>query len=177
MSRTPPLLLQDGTLGLRPPEPSDTEAYLAFRNDLGAAGDLIGFVRGVPAHKVKEWIATIDNRATVTLTAVLLPDQRPIGYVNIYDLEPVSGTCEMGLAVFAAQDRGKGHGRRMIELTLGYLRDWLNIRKVSMTVLADNAAAIALYKKCGFEIEGTLKDQYFIDGAYRSALLMAKFLR
>jgi RimJ/RimL family protein N-acetyltransferase len=29
---------------------------------------------------------------------------------------------------------------------------------------------------CGFEVEGTLKDHYFIDGRYRSALLMAKFL-
>jgi diamine N-acetyltransferase len=177
MSRTPPFLLQDGILGLRAPEPGDTDAYLAFRNDLGAAGDLIGFVRGVPAHKVREWIANIDNRTAVTLTAVLLAEQRPIGYLNVYDLEPVSGTCEMGLAVFAAEDRGKGYGRRMIAMMLDYLRDWLNMRKVSMTVLADNKAAIALYEKCGFTVEGTLKDQYFIDGAYRSAQLMAKFLR
>lgn len=177
MSRTPPLLLQDGTLGLRAPEPGDAEAYLAFRNDLGAAGDLIGFVRGVPAHKVKEWIASIDNRATITLTAVLLSEQRPVGYVNVFDLEPVSGTCQMGLAVFAAEDRGKGYGRRIIEQVLAYLRDWMNVRKVCLTVLADNEAAVALYRKCGFAIEGTLKDQYFIDGAYRSAVLMARFLR
>jgi len=177
MSRMPPHLLQDGILGLRAPEPSDADAYLAFRNDLGAAGDLIGFVRGVPAHKVREWIAGIENRATITLTAVLLSEQRPVGYVNVYDLEPVSGTCEMGLAVFAAEDRGKGYGRRIIGLTLDYLRGWLNIRKVSMTVLADNKPAIALYEKCGFAVEGTLKDHYYIDGAYRSALVMAKFLR
>lgn len=177
MSRMPPHLLQDGILGLRAPEPSDTDAYLAFRNDLGAAGDLIGFVRGVPAHKVREWIATIDNRQTITLTAILLAEQRPVGYVNVYDFDAVSGTCAMGLAVFDAQDRGKGHGRRIIALTLDYLRDWLNLRKVSMTVLADNKPAVALYQKCGFAIEGTLKDQYFIDGSYRSALLMAKFLR
>ncbi len=177
MSRKPPLLLQDGTLGLRAPEPGDTDAYLAFRNDLGAAGDLIGFVRGVPAHKVKEWIATIDNRATVTLTAVLLADQRPVGYVNVYDQDTVSGTCQMGLAIFAPQDRGKGYGKRIIQLMLDYLRDWLNMRKVSMTVLADNKPAIALYETCGFVPEGALKDQYYIDGAYRSALLMAKFLR
>lgn len=177
MSRMPPHLLQDGILGLRAPEPSDADSYLAFRNDLGAAGDLIGFVRGVPAHKVKEWIAGIENRETVTLTVVLLAEQRPVGYVNVYDVEPVSGTCEMGLAVFAPEDRGKGYGRRIIDLTLDYLRDWLNIRKVSMTVLADNKAAIALYEKCGFAVEGTLRDQYYIDGAYRSALVMAKFLR
>ena len=177
MSKPSHYLLQDGTLGLRAPEPGDTEAYLTFRNDLGAVGDLIGYVRGVPRHKVAEWIASIDNRAGITLTAVLLPDGRPVGYVNVSDLETVSGTCRIGLAVFAAADRGKGYGKRILDLTLGYLKEWLNIRKVSLLVLADNKAAIALYQKCGFVTEGTLKDEYYLDGQYRSALIMARFLR
>lgn len=170
-------LLQDGAIGLRAPEPGDTDAYLAFRNDLGAVGDLIGYIRGVPRHKVAEWIAAIDNRAGITLTAILVPGGRPVGYVNVSDLETVSGTCRIGLAIFSAADRGKGYGRRIMDLTLGYLREWLNIRKVSLTVLADNKAAIALYEKCGFAVEGTLKDEYFIDGGYRTALIMARFLR
>ena len=177
MSAQPRYLLQDGTLGLRAPEPSDTEPYLAFRNDLGATGDLIGYIRGVPRHKVAEWIATIDNRGGITLTAVSLSDGKPIGYVNVSDLETVSGTCRIGLAVFAAADRGKGYGKRILALTLGYLKEWLNIRKVGLTVLADNKAAIALYEKCGFITEGTLKDEYYLDGQYRTALIMARFLR
>lgn len=170
-------LLQDGTLGLRAPEPGDTDAYLAFRNDLGAVGDLIGYIRGVPRHKVAEWIATIDNRAGITLTAVLLSEGGPVGYVNVSDMETVSGTCRLGLAVFSASDRGKGYGRRIMDLVLAYLREWLNIRKVSLTVLADNKAAVALYENCGFVVEGKLKDEYFIDGSYRTALIMARFLR
>lgn len=170
-------LLQDEVIGLRAPEPADTEAYLAFRNDLGAVGDLIGYIRGVPRHKVAEWIATVDNRAGVTLTAISLSDDRPIGYVNVGDIDAVSGTCRIGLAVFSSADRGKGYGHRIMELVLGYCREWLNIRKISLVVLADNKAAVALYEKCGFVAEGTLKDEHFLDGRYRSALLMARFLR
>lgn len=170
-------LLQDGVIGLRAPEPADTDAYLAFRNDLGAVGDLIGYIRGVPRHKVAEWIATIDNRGGVTLTAVSLSDNRPIGYVNVDDIDAVSATCRIGLAVFSPADRGKGYGRRIMDLMLGYCREWLNIRKVCLTVLADNTAAVALYEKCGFAVEGTLKDEYFLDGSYRTALAMALFLR
>jgi len=177
VSKQSQYLLQDGTLGLRAPEPGDTEAYLAFRNDLGAVGDLIGYVRGVPRHKVAEWIATIDNRAGITLTAVLLSEGRPVGYVNVGDFETVSGTCRIGLAVFSAADRGKGYGKRILDLTLGYLKEWLNIRKVSLIVLAGNKAAVALYEKCGFVTEGTLKDEYYLDGQYRTALIMARFLR
>lgn len=176
MSQPHPLLLQDGTLGLRAPEPEDAGAYQAFRNDLGAIGDLIGYVRGVPRHKIAEWIAKIDNKNTLTLTAVLLSDNRAVGYVNVGEIDQTAGTCQMGLAVFSPEDRGKGYGGRIMRLTLDYLRDWQKVRKVSLTVLLDNQAAIALYRMCGFEVEGTLKDQYFIDGRYRTALLMAKFL-
>jgi RimJ/RimL family protein N-acetyltransferase len=177
MTAKPGYLLQDDVIGLRAPEPADTEAYLAFRNDLGATGDLIGYIRGVPRHKVAEWIATVDNRAGVTLTTVDLSDSRPVGYVNVSDIDAVSGTCRIGLAVFSPADRGKGYGRRIMDLMLGYCREWLNIRKVSLVVLADNKAAVALYEKCGFAVEGTLKDEYFLDGRYRSALIMARFLR
>ncbi len=177
MTSRPQYLLRDDVLGLRAPEPGDTEAYLAFRNDLGAIGDLIGYIRGVPRHKVAEWIATIDNRAGITLTAATLSDGRPVGYVNVSDIETVSSTCRIGLAVFSEADRGKGYGRRVMDLMLGYLKEWLNIRKVSLIVLADNKAAVALYEKCGFAVEGTLKDEYFIEGTYRTALIMARFLR
>lgn len=176
MSQPHPYLLQDGVLGLRAPEPEDADAYQAFRNDLGAVGDLIGYVRGVPRHKIHDWIAKIDNKESLTLTAVLIGENRPVGYINVSEIEPLAGTCRIGLAVFAPEDRGKGYGGRMIRMILDYLRDWLKVRKVSLIVLLDNQAAVALYRMLGFEVEGTLKDQYFIDGRYRSALIMAKFL-
>jgi diamine N-acetyltransferase len=97
--------------------------------------------------------------------------------VNVSDIDAISGTCRIGLAVFAPADRGKGYGRRIMDLMLGYCREWLNIRKVNLIVLADNKAAVTLYEKCGFVVEGTLRDEYFLDGRYRTALTMARFLR
>lgn len=176
MKRQYPLLLQDDILGLRAPEPCDTDAYQALRNDLGSVANLIGYVRGLPQNKIAEWIANIDNKIALTLTAVLLSDHRPVGYVHVGDIEPMGATCHIGLAIFVPADRGKGYGGRVLRLTLNYLRDWLKIRKVSLRVLVDNHAAISLYRQFGFEVEGTLKDQYFIDGRYRSVLLMSKFL-
>jgi RimJ/RimL family protein N-acetyltransferase len=45
--------------------------------------------------------------------------------------------------------------------------------RVELTVHADNARAIALYEKVGFETEGTLKDAVRIDGRYKDLILMA----
>lgn len=176
MERQYPLLLQDEILGLRAPEPCDTDAYQALRNDLGSVANLIGYVRGLPQNRIAEWIANIDNKVALTLTAVLLNDHRPVGYVHVGDIEPTAGTCYLGLAIFVPADRGKGYGGRILHLTLDYLRKWLKIRKVSLRVLVDNDVAISLYRRFGFDTEGTLRDQYFINGSYRSVLLMAKFL-
>ncbi len=176
MHQTVPLLLRDDTIGLRAPERCDTECYQALRNDLASVANLIGFVRGLSQGRIEDWIANMDNRVAVTLTAVLLSDHRPVGYVTIGEIEPMAATCHMGLAVFGPEDRGKGYGGRIMRLTLDYMRDWLKVRKATLRVLLDNQTAVSLYQKLGFEIEGTLREHHFIGGQYRDVLLMAKFL-
>jgi putative acetyltransferase len=47
---------------------------------------------------------------------------------------------------------------------------------LQLRVTTDNAAAIALYRKCGFVIEGVLYAAALIDGRYYDDLEMAKLL-
>jgi ribosomal protein S18 acetylase RimI-like enzyme len=42
-----------------------------------------------------------------------------------------------------------------------------------LTVRENNANAIELYKKAGFEIEGLLRDAIQVEGAYENQILMA----
>lgn len=46
------------------------------------------------------------------------------------------------------------------------------IKKLNLAVLENNVAAIQLYKKNGFEVEGRLKKDFFIDEQYYDAILM-----
>jgi len=48
------------------------------------------------------------------------------------------------------------------------------IHRTELTVRKDNARAIHLYHKMGFEIEGTKRDSLFVDGVYVDELYMAK---
>lgn len=49
------------------------------------------------------------------------------------------------------------------------------ITKITLNVLETNEKAIALYKKLGFEIEGTLRnDKILSDGKYYNTIVMGR---
>lgn len=51
---------------------------------------------------------------------------------------------------------------------------WLNLSRLELEVQVDNEAAIRLYKKFGFEIEGTLRKYTYRDGEYVDVFAMAR---
>ena len=60
--------------------------------------------------------------------------------------------------------------REMIEMC----DNWLRVDRIELTVFVDNAPAIKVYKKYGFEIEGTGKKYALRNGEYVDAYYMAR---
>ena len=52
--------------------------------------------------------------------------------------------------------------------------NWLNLQRLELTVFTDNEPAVRLYKKSGFEIEGTLRRHIFRAGKYVDVYSMAR---
>ncbi len=71
--------------------------------------------------------------------------------------------------------RFKGFGRQLFEQLLLWAKEQSIIR-LELTVLCNNPAAIALYQKYGFEIEGTKRRSLLIDGEYEDEYYMSKLL-
>jgi RimJ/RimL family protein N-acetyltransferase len=68
--------------------------------------------------------------------------------------------------------RGQGIGERLIRRTLDAARAF-GLHRVELTVRENNAGAIELYKKVGFEVEGLLRDAVRVDGVCEDVVLMA----
>ncbi|MDX2248493.1 MAG: GNAT family N-acetyltransferase [Bacteroidia bacterium] len=51
-----------------------------------------------------------------------------------------------------------------------------NIRRMELLVLTQNKPAISLYRKMGFQIEGTKRESYLLNGEYLDEYLMSKLL-
>jgi len=69
---------------------------------------------------------------------------------------------------------GKGVGSALMGAMVDLADNWIGYRRLELTVYTDNAAALALYRKFGFDIEGTLRDYSFRDGRYVDAYTMAR---
>jgi putative acetyltransferase len=80
---------------------------------------------------------------------------------------------EIGMAV-RDDWQGKGVGTALMEAALDLADNWLNLTRIELSVYTDNAAGIALYKKFGFEIEGTHRRYAFRNGEYVDAYSMAR---
>jgi ribosomal protein S18 acetylase RimI-like enzyme len=105
---------------------------------------------------------------------VAVDDGRVVGWCDInpktHETLRHSGVLGMGVA---ATHRGRGVGSALLRATL-QAASARGITRVELVVRADNAAAIALYERHGFELEGRLRDYLFIDGRAFDALQMAR---
>ena len=81
-----------------------------------------------------------------------------------------SGVLGMGVA---ASHRRRGVGSALLGTTLEAAAA-KGLWRIELVVRADNAAAIALYERHGFELEGRLRDYLVVDGRAHDALQMAR---
>ena len=62
----------------------------------------------------------------------------------------------------------------MLRAALDLAGNWLGLSRIELRVYTDNAAAVALYEKFGFEIEGAHRRYAFRNGRYVDAYSMAR---
>ena len=69
----------------------------------------------------------------------------------------------------------KGYGTDAMKTLISFIFDSMNINKVRLSTFSFNERAIKSYKKCGFTVEGVLKNEIFKDGKYYDEIIMSIF--
>ncbi len=106
---------------------------------------------------------------------VALAQGHVVGHCSLWKNERVRLAHSGSLAMGVAQPwHGKGIGSRMMAAVLDVADNWMALRRVELTVFIDNEAALALYRKFGFEIEGELRDYAVRDGRLVNVYTMAR---
>ncbi len=162
---------------LRALEPSDIgEAYVGWLNDpevtrfLGA-----GKFPTTPAS-LRRSLARFQDPATDLIFAIVdRTTERHIGNVTLNHINWIARTADTGLMIGCKECWGKGCAFEAWTLLLEYAFDRLGLRKIIAGAVDGHAGSLAVLKKLGFRVEGVLRGEYLIDGAYRDAIRLGLF--
>ncbi|MDR3190866.1 MAG: GNAT family N-acetyltransferase [Lactobacillaceae bacterium] len=83
-------------------------------------------------------------------------------------------TLSMGI-VISEQARNQGLGKQLINWLKAYAKEH-QIIKINLRVLGTNPGAIRFYQRNGFEIEGTLQQQFYLNGQFVDDIFMTFFI-
>lgn len=163
------------TVRLRALTEGDLDRVLAWHNDRELYGSLGGRFRYVSREAETEWFQRISQaKDQVNLAICLADSEEHIGNIYLRGIDWVARNCELHAFIAHKQNRGQGYGSSAVQQIVRHAFEDLGLARVYLHVLCSNAAAIAMYEKCGFAREGVLKRHAFKAGAFEDVLVMAR---
>jgi RimJ/RimL family protein N-acetyltransferase len=98
-------------------------------------------------------------------------DDELIGTLGFYEIEWANRCAWLGIGIGDPAHWGKGYGTEALHLAIAFAFGELNLRRLSLTVIAYNERAIALYERAGFVREGAFREFGERDGAHYDLVL------
>ena len=131
----------------------------------------LAFTQAGPREQTFAYYRSIVQAGHIHFVAVRA--ERLVGWCDILPLigQMRAHAGVLGMAV-AAESRGQGIGRQLIQAALAQAVE-RGLTRVELTVHSENVNAQALYKSVGFELEGTQRRGWCLDGRYFDVHYMA----
>lgn len=131
-----------------------------------------------PAQSLARRIAGDDPAYALYLVAESGPDGRRSvsGWLELHRMQP-RRLCHVAVLTLAVAPawRRQGLGRGLLRRSYAWARE-VGAGKISLSVRAGNAVAIALYESEGFRLEGRERGQVRTDEGFEDNLIMARFV-
>jgi L-phenylalanine/L-methionine N-acetyltransferase len=164
-----------GPITIRRPRPADAAAIAATMADPLVLPGLLQLPYGTEAFWRKRIEEMPVGSAVQELFVVAERDGSVLGNGGLTPVQIVRRRHVMGVGLAVARDaQGQGVGNALLRALIDWADRWANVLRLELTVFTDNAAAIALYRKHGFEIEGTHRAYALRDGVYVDVHAMAR---
>jgi len=159
-----PRPFESALVRLRARERTDLPILNPLFNDPDVLAGLSSVTFPQPLEGITAWYErsrAADDMATFVIER--LEADGPIGVCGLESIEGRTRTAELGIWI-AKPHWGRGYGTDAVHTLSRFGIRFMNLRRVTLHVLATNAKAIRAYEKAGFTREGALRDAQFIDG-------------
>ncbi len=168
-------MIEGGSVFLTTLLPGDARVLFEWANDPVLARSH-GPFRPVDETAHQAWFEVVgQDQGKVVFAIRDKEDGRPVGWLQIANIQPVFRSAEMSLLIADLAERQKGKGGDALEQGLRFCWRELNLERVTSFIFGDNPAARALLTKFGFQDEACLRRAAFIGGRWHDITILAAF--
>jgi len=157
---------------IRRAEPADYEAvFKIFLGPRAVSGTL-----QLPFPSAEVWRKRLAEPPEGLFSLLACVENEVVGQLGLHTLPNNPRRRHAGQIGMAVRDdwQGRGAGTALMRAAVDLADRWLNLSRLELEVFTDNEAAIRVYKKFGFTIEGTLIRFAYRDGQYVDTYYMAR---
>lgn len=126
---------------------------------------------------MKEFVETMLKRESdgthLYASVIIKSTQEIIGTAMIFNFDEEAKQAEIGY-VFHKDHWGKGYGSECVALMSDFAFESLNLHKLHASVVNANIGSARILEKNKYELEGRLKDNFFIEDKYYDGLLFGR---
>jgi RimJ/RimL family protein N-acetyltransferase len=121
----------------------------------------------------RKWVEGLSaSKDNYSFAIETLEDGKYIGGCGLNSIDWKNSVAVVGIFIGDKNYWGKGYGTDAMEVLLKFIFGQMNIHKVKLNVFSYNERAIKSYKKCGFKVEGVMRQEIFRDGRYYDEIIM-----
>lgn len=129
----------------------------------------------LPAYELAFYEGRYTKRSPNGHRFVADVDGEVVGNIGLFTSTNPRMSHSAGLGMSVHPDYwGMGLGSMLMAAVIDLADNWLNLKRVELDVNIDNPAAVRLYQKFGFEIEGTKRFHAFGDGRWADSYFMGR---
>ena len=160
------------SIAVRRAEPEDYELVCeVFTDEAAYTGTL-----QVPFPSRERWKKFMSDPDPNDYLLIAFVDGEVAGHAGLHPVGRSPRRAHARMLGMAVQKRfhGQGVGHALMQALVDLADKWLPVTRIELTVFVDNERAIALYRKFGFEIEGTHRQYGLRDGKYVDTYAMGR---
>jgi RimJ/RimL family protein N-acetyltransferase len=117
------------------------------------------------------------SKTKIQLGIVPLDCDHIIGVVSLSGIDLLNRKAEFSIIIGEKDMRGKGYAVEATRLIVDHGFRRLGLNKIWLGVDESNSDAINCYRKVGFQVNGTLPEDVFLDGTFHNNLIMSILAR
>ncbi|MBT2572208.1 GNAT family protein [Planococcus sp. ISL-110] len=120
----------------------------------------------------KKWLEEKEIAKGVPASLIISTDDKAIGYVGAYWVDPHTNWLETGVVVYDTDYWNSGYGSEAYRLWINFLFTYTDLHRLGMSTWSGNRRMMKVAERLGMNEEARIRKARIVEGHYYDAIKM-----